>query len=108
MDQWVQHREYSSFLKEQKPGLIDKLRQPRLRLNHYVLMVESLQKKVTETEKSHLQEVIDLCKSYLTQADKALLLGSIKGCPFSLYDCGEFKIRCAEFTRFYILALDDL
>ena len=85
--------EYSSFLREQKPDLVDKLRQPRLRLNHYVLMVESLQKKVSETEKSHLQEVIAFCKNYLSQADKALLLGSIKGCPFSLYDCGEFKYR---------------
>ena len=81
--------EYSSFLKEQKPDLIDKLRQPRLRLNHYVLMLESLQKKVKEEEKSHLQSVIDLCKKYLTEADKALLLGTISGCPFHLSECGR-------------------
>ena len=85
--------EYSSYLKEKKPNLIDKLRQPRLRLNHYVLMLESLQKKVTDVEKCYLQDVINLCKKCLKEADKALLLGTIKGCPFPLTECGDFIHR---------------
>lgn len=81
--------EYSSFLQEKKPGLTDKLRQPRLRLNHYVLMLESLQKKVTAGQKFHLQETIDMCKMYLKEADKSLLLGTISGCPFHLSEYGD-------------------
>lgn len=81
--------EYTSFLKDKTPDLIDKLRLPRLRLNHYVLMLESLQKKVAVSDKIHLQNVIELCKKYLTEADKALLLGTITGCPFHMSDYGN-------------------
>ena len=77
------------YIKEHIPALVEKLRQPRMRLNHYVLIFESLQKRVDDDKKAKLQEIIEFCKTYLSQADRALLLGNIKGCPFRISDSGK-------------------
>ncbi|XP_018014062.1 uncharacterized protein LOC108671093 [Hyalella azteca] len=74
----------SPYFKEKMPELREKLRQPRLRLNHYVLMLESLYKKVDSQNQTALQKAIDMCKSYLKEADQALFLSTIKNCPSSM------------------------
>ena len=84
---------FSDYFKTNMPVLIDNLRKPRMRLNHYILTLESLFKKVSESEKEKLNETILIFRKYLKCADRSLLLKSIQKSPFDLTTKGDVVIH---------------
>ena len=80
----------SEFFKENGPQLGENLRKPRMRLNYYVLVLESFQKKASANEKQMLQNQIDQLKYYLRKSNTKLVIETVNECKIELSSCGEF------------------